>query len=212
MSGARDFLGWTSSRVVEHLVRSNGVRGFLLSTYVKGSSEGRSFPATSLAGLEGLLAAEREMDPRTLVGFSSLVETAEGYRHFPLLDFASRACPNDSLGEGLEGAVACLRRLGQDTGFILDSGRSYHYYGQHPMGLQEWRDFMRAAAGDTAIGPFYPVYQFRRGAATLRLTTDAESGKPQVPVVAAVLGDPGARWLAPVPDPAKHGGGLGAVA
>ncbi len=88
--------------------------------------------ATSLASL----IREKSHGEQTL-GVCSLVNTkADDIAHIPMVDFH---CP-PSKGN-LKLVKTCLRQIGQRDGVILNSGRSYHYYGFKLLTQKEWIEF-----------------------------------------------------------------------
>lgn len=118
--------------------------------------------------------------------------------HIPMMDF--RCEPSD---RSLEFVVKAMRKLGQRKGIVLESGRSYHYYGFELLDEEEWRDFMhRSLLLTPFVDPRYIGHRLLAGTARLRIT--ASRGKPAVPRVVADLseGEGYARDLlerAPVP-------------
>jgi hypothetical protein len=103
------------------------------------------------------------------------------WRHIPMMDFY---CPPTT--RNLEVVYAALLRLGQVRGVILDSGRSYHYYGCDMMTDAGWRDFLSASL---LLMPFtdsrYIAHRLLGGACALRLSKSKH--KRQIPRVVSVL-------------------------
>ena len=70
------------------------------------------------------------------LGFLSKVELRDGETaYMPLMDFSSKA------GDCLEAIKKFLTDIGQ-SGVILASGRSYHYYRSHPTSKSNWLAFL----------------------------------------------------------------------
>ena len=73
-----------------------------------------------------------------LLGVCSIVRLVGGQsRHIPMMDFM---CAPSSANLGLLGHL--LGDLRQGKGCLLDSGRSYHYYGFYLLSRAEWQIFM----------------------------------------------------------------------
>ena len=102
-------------------------------------------------------------------------------RHIPMMDF--------NLAKSPENIVLLKERLAQVTfekdGFIVESGKSYHYYGAKLLDEADWRQFLARCLLTSffqgADGPFLQVadcryigYRMLDGACCLRLTTNAQ--------------------------------------
>jgi hypothetical protein len=102
-------------------------------------------------------------------------------RHIPMMDF--RCEPSD---RNRELVIMAMRKLGQQNGVVLESGRSYHYYGFDLLDEASWRDFMYRCL---LLAPFtdsrYIGHRLLGGTARLRIS--ASRHKPAVPHVVAVL-------------------------
>jgi hypothetical protein len=95
--------------------------------------------------------------------------------HIPLLDLA---CPQSPENEQVVGAA--LGILHAPGGMVLDSGRSYHFYGNALLGVDEWRRFMaRALLLHPFIDSRYVAHRLLAGQAVLRISTCAS--KPVEP-------------------------------
>ena len=77
------------------------------------------------------------LQPNEALGISSRVVTGNGVRHLAMMDFCS---PKSEKNEEI--LVSSLRRIGAKAGVIVDSGRSYHYYGWELMTVEQWMSFM----------------------------------------------------------------------
>lgn len=101
--------------------------------------------------------------------------------HIPMLDF--RCAPNPM---NLERTEKALRQLGETRGAILESGRSYHYYGFELKSPKEWIEFMSRSL---LLAPFvdarYIAHRLIEGTSVLRITSSER--KPRVPSVVATL-------------------------
>lgn len=114
----------------------------------------------------------------SLLVSSRVVRTQDGLvRHLPMMDFRCEPSPN---GQKLVGSS--MRRLGQAKGVILESGRSYHFYGFDLLTEECWLEFMyRSLLLTPFTDPRYIGHRLLGGAARLRVTSS--SGKPVTPTV-----------------------------
>lgn len=100
--------------------------------------------------------------------------------HLPMMDFRCEVLP-----ENLATVINFLRLI-KKRGVVLDSGRSYHYYGLKPISEKDWLKFLgqcllfKGYASARFIG-----HRLIDGYAALRISKDTNSG--QVPKVVAVL-------------------------
>jgi len=122
-----------------------------------------------------------EQSGDTVLALCSLCTLKDGgVAHIPMMDFS---CPTSSLN--LERVKLCVMALGL-RGVILESGKSYHFYGFDLMRQDEWLKFM---AKCLLLAPYtdgrYVAHRLLGGACVLRIT--ANVSKPIVPFVRAVL-------------------------
>ncbi len=96
--------------------------------------------------------------------------------HLPMLDF--RISPSQ---EGLSIVAAVLDEMGID-GIVLDSGRSYHFYGQLLLSAEQLRCFLGRALLFTPIVDYrWIAHQLIEGACALRISPGASGqGIPRV--------------------------------
>jgi hypothetical protein len=115
---------------------------------------------------------------------ASRVRTASGERHLPMVDFQ---CPIGSIYQ--QTLVEGLTALGCREGALVESGKSYHYYGYRLLSRAEWRRFIGFFL---LLSPFidtrYVGHRLIDGESVLRLTADPV--KPVEPKVVALLGQP----------------------
>jgi hypothetical protein len=101
--------------------------------------------------------------------------------HIPMMDFVCVPSPRS-----LDLLVRLLKDLRQGRGYLLESGRSYHYYGFQLLTEEEWRVFlgkcllMSGFTDDRYIG-----HQLADGHCVLRLSSGTL--KSSVPTVVAEL-------------------------
>ena len=116
-------------------------------------------------------------------GLTSKVKLEEGQvQHIPMVDFM---CPCSD--QGPQRVVDTLSVLGEREGFIVESGKSYHYWGIHLLSEEEWRNFMRRRQTQEIIGYDWPFSQLQDGFSVLRISTSPT--KPHLPKVIARIGD-----------------------
>jgi hypothetical protein len=117
-----------------------------------------------------------------LLGICSTVRLVGGRSlHIPMMDFMCASSPSN-----LELLTSLLGNLRLGRGCLLDSGRSYHYYGFRLLSEEDWQRFMGRCllmsgfADDRYIG-----HQLVDGHCVLRLSSGKL--KAQVPLVVAEL-------------------------
>ncbi len=99
--------------------------------------EEHTIPAKDLS-VQRILDVMRALPPTHGLGMSSRVKLRSGQvRHIPMLDFLCRKSPSNK--QLIHTVVA---RLGQKEGIVVDSGRSYHFYGTSLMTAIAWRKFL----------------------------------------------------------------------
>lgn len=118
-----------------------------------------------------------------------LLNTNEAF-HIPMMDFEIEKSET-----GLNTVLSRLRHVGISNGWILETGASYHYYGQQLLSHEEWVDFMGVCLLTSIVhtrknieyvaDPRYIGHSLRRGGNVLRLTSRAD--KNLEPVVVASL-------------------------
>jgi len=101
------------------------------------------------------------------IAFSSKVELNDGCeRHIPMLDFH---CPNGI--ENLALAKSVLRQLGMTSGYLLESGDSYHFYGRSLLDRDDLVRFLGLALHySPIIDRAWIGHQLRELACALRIT------------------------------------------
>jgi len=124
-----------------------------------------------------------EKNPAEHLGFTSFVKKHDGFiGHIPMIDF------NCSYSiENILKIEKTLSLLEQRKGFLLESGKSYHFYGIDLLSVEGWVDFMKRCAEQDIIGKHWPSFQLQRGYSTLRISTSTQ--KPHLPKVVVKIGD-----------------------
>ncbi len=108
----------------------------------------------------------------------SRVRTRQGYFHIPLLDMdlpINEAGPND--------AEEAVRGLGIQHGAILNSGKSYHFWGLELLSEVEWKTFMYRALLLDRVDSRWIGHRLLDGHANLRISQK----RGQVPIVEHVF-------------------------
>jgi len=127
------------------------------------------------------------------MGIRSLVTLKDGsFAHIPMMDFSLPKSP-----ENIAIIKKRMRRIaGEERGLILESGKSYHYYGVNLRTEESWREFMaKCLLTSVFLGkdqPFLEIADHRYighsligGGCVLRITTNAE--RKFMPVVVDIL-------------------------
>jgi len=94
------------------------------------------FPRTALGPefWKGLFELPKDF----VLAASSQVKLKDGsLAHLPMVDF--KCAPTQP---NIELAKEAFAKIGQTDGVLLNSGNSFHYYGQTLMNEKEWRDFL----------------------------------------------------------------------
>ena len=183
MRSVDNLTGKSAVDVVSYLLKNNGIKRFCYRAYIKKTEDqfDKSIEGYNLDNLNELLSEVKREDERYLISFQSRILTQSGYWHFPMIDF-SNFIINDL---NIDDVEKVLKELGESNGYILDSGRCYHYYGDRLLTDDEWCDFMKRCSKHPEIGERYISRQLRRGMASLRITTD--ESKPKLPTVVKVF-------------------------
>lgn len=78
---------------------------------------------------------EKSMEDVFLGACSKVLLKDGTYAHIPMIDFSSQ------LTGGLDDVKTALKRIGEEEGYIYNSGRSFHYYGAKVLNPREWQIF-----------------------------------------------------------------------
>lgn len=120
-------------------------------------------------------------DSNLAVGvFSKVSTTGDEEKHFPLLDFD---CEINT--KNLEAISRFLQEVAQETGYLLESGNSYHFYSNHLLTLPELASFLGKCLLFPLTDHRYIGHALIRRSPTLRLT-DSQRHKV-IPTVVQVL-------------------------
>lgn len=94
------------------------------------------------------------------IGLTSLTQTVKGQMHIPMIDFSSERIAN---------VEATLQTIGM-PGLLIDSGKSYHFYGFVLLNNDQWEYFMEFIDKLRAVDGKWPSLQLEQGYSLLRLT------------------------------------------
>jgi hypothetical protein len=132
----------------------------------------KSIVPVDMLGRELLRHAEDARPLGKIVTISSKVELQfQQYAHIPMLDFRSR-----SGATGFAHVQQVVQHLGQ-PGAILDSGKSYHFYGYELLEEQDFRAFLgRALLYTPIVDHRWIAHQLIEGACALRISPTKKTG------------------------------------
>jgi hypothetical protein len=118
----------------------------------------------------------------TALAFSSKVKLKNGgVAHIPLMDF--RCDPSETNSKIVQRA---LKAMGQDSGLLAESGRSYHFYGFRLLSTNEWIRFLAMAMLFSPIVDVrYIAHRLADGACRLRISPSRS--KSFTPVVCEIF-------------------------
>jgi hypothetical protein len=129
----------------------------------------------SLPKLESLI---NELDPDFALGLSSAVRLLNGQsRHIPMIDLSCGKSP-----EAVRTLNLLFHQIGQRRGVLLDSGRSYHFYGLDLLDDRSWLTFMgRSLLLTPLVDTRYLAHRLIDGYGRLRISKS--KNKPHMPAV-----------------------------
>lgn len=181
MAKSNFLIGKPSVEAVNFLLKENKIEKFILKKYIPKTHYAfdKTFEYDGKADFFKAVSSLAEKD--YVVGFYSRVLIGNKYFHFPMIDFSNSIVKDLNLN----GIKEVLLKLGEKDGFIVNSGRSFHYYGNRLMTNQEWKNFLESCQNHPEIGLKYISRQLGDGGCVLRLTTSAK--KPVEPLVISAL-------------------------
>ena len=121
----------------------------------------------------------RNVTPGRSLVLSSLAKLNTGEsRHIPFVDFH---CPSSALNEDLCSHASSL--LDPGGGYLLESGRSYHFYGKSLLTASELPSFLgRALLLSPVVDRAWVAHQLIEGACGLRISEKFANGKAPIVV------------------------------
>lgn len=113
-----------------------------------------------------------------IINLHSRVITTVGMLHIPMMDLDCQISD-----ENLQMVGQYAKILGRE-GVILQTGRSYHYYGFHLLSTAEWIDFIASSMLAKVCDIRYMAHKLKDGFITLRLTAGGiRNTEPRVVLV-----------------------------
>lgn len=142
-------------------------------------------PASGLASSQ-LRAIEATLTPDKILAVASKVECKDGaIRHIPQIDFH---CPDTPATRDI--VVNLLEVVGH-RGYLLASGKSFHFYGVDLLAEDEFSNFMgRILLFSPIVDRAWIAHQLIEGQTALRLSSRSGYGAP--PKLVAITGLTGA--------------------
>ena len=133
----------------------------------------------SISAIDNLM---KQASPQEAVALSSKVRLRNGETaHIPMMDFRCKYTEANS-----KVIVRALRAMGQEQGMLVESGRSYHFYGLHLLSSEAWTRFLALGVLFSPIVDVrYIAHRLADGACRLRIGPGP--GKTFMPVVREVI-------------------------
>ena len=133
-------------------------------------------PRDKISTLRILDIIRRLPDGFGLVVSSKVRVGTDNTAQIPMLDFR---CPCSS--GNAQAIQKVLTLLGQGRGVIVESGRSYHFYGTRLMTMPEWTNFMaRALLFAPLVDPRYVAHRIADGECRLKLAANNNADIPRI--------------------------------
>jgi hypothetical protein len=131
---------------------------------------------------EWFFLRRKQIAPDETIGLTSLCETLDGnFVHIPMMDFS---CPVSD--RNVLFIHSSLQKMGFNSGIIVNSGRSYHFYGQELCNHLGWIKFMGRCL---LLSPYadsrYIAHRLIAGRCILRVGKSRT--KPEVPTIVNVF-------------------------
>jgi len=137
---------------------------------------------TPSSGVQSVLEEIKGSKNNVVFAVCSKCQLADGsIVHIPMMDFRCKPSP-----ENLQTVKSSLRGAGQKKGYVLESGRSYHYYGLDLMDEKSWIQFMgKCLLLSPLVDSRYIAHRLIEGTCALRVSTSERH--PKRPTVVASL-------------------------
>lgn len=117
-----------------------------------------------------------------LVGIASDVVLDNGFQaHMPMIDFYCKISDDNQ-----KAVRSCVETYKMVPGFILNSGKSYHFYGGRVIHKGEWEELTHELMYSDTIDDSWGDFNLTNGYSFLRISTNGD--KPVMPRVIEVLG------------------------
>lgn len=178
-----DLKGINVIELINYLIETIGIDSFNYRAYFPNcGKEEFSIESNSINNLKKVHSELKKKNNKYLLGFESRVVIEGKHMHIPMVDFSNSRVKDLNLQRVRE----ILNELRENKGFVLDSGRCFHYYGENILKDSEWLDFMKRCSFYDEIGEKYINHQLREGTCCLRIVTNKL--KPKNPIVVDILG------------------------
>ena len=130
----------------------------------------------------------RLLDEGEVLGIISDIKIARSFEeyysahfhHIPMMDFR---CPKSP--KNLARIKGLLRTIGEKEGVILDSGRSYHYFGINPLSEKGWLMFLGKCLLSELVDSRYIGHRLIDHCGILRIS--ACPLRPKIPTVVSIF-------------------------
>lgn len=127
---------------------------------------------------------EKAKNDDLLISIGSEVFVGKNKKHLYLIDFDTPECPAD-FGDGF---LPMFNRFAKEfelpPGFVLNSGHSYHFYGDTTIVPQTWNDILERLKGSKYVDHSWIKRSLGRGFGMLRVTTNSDK-KAKLSVIEA---------------------------
>jgi len=149
-----------------------GFSGYAISSIEK-SRKFEAFELPNNSGIDAELLEDKlqkmSIGPEIAVGISSRVVMDNGsIMHVPIIDFINPPRPSyESLYS--DEFIDLVRKFGL-SGVLLESGNSYHFYGNKLQTPEEREQFIAKISEEELVGKFWPKLQLEQGYSLLRIT------------------------------------------
>lgn len=138
--------------------------------------------STKVSIIDSINSIICQLSSNHVLGFCSKVKLIDGsVFHIPMIDFNIEPSK-----ENLKTVKNALKQIGQEKGVILNSGRSYHFYGLALISEKDWRFFIgQCLLLSPIIDARYIAHRLIDGECVLRLSPSRS--KPKGPEVTDIL-------------------------
>jgi hypothetical protein len=156
-----------SGNVPDSTLIGAGFHQPLRSALQQWSCRAEEVSASQISHLEG------SVHPGEILVLLSEVRIASEVRHIPMLDFA---LPSSSENDSIVHAVVSKLDV---AGYLLNSGNSYHFYGERLVETEEWRAFLgKALLFSPLVDHRWIGHQLIEGCAALRISKNSQGALP----------------------------------
>lgn len=163
-----DFILYTTQKPYEKIPRGSDVPIDLLLRHSGQTDEAR-LPVKREEIYDFYDRYTNKIRQESAIGICSAVKMRQSVFHISMIDFHC-----DISADCLARIKDFLIFIGQKEGAILESGRSYHYYGMKLLTIEQWIEFMgKCLLFCTYAGQRYLGHSLINGFCTLRISSKA---------------------------------------